>query len=242
MRNTYLVIVAGMILMLFSSELFAQAVVKSGKPKKVLMVGGGSSHDYQRWYKNEDTKFLDSFDHLEVQYTENTDSIAHYLKSTDLLILVNNQEIAAPSKVAIEKFIQKGKPMIMMHAAVWYNWNDWPKYNFEYVGGGSKSHEKVQEFKNLVVNNGHAITKNVSPQFNFQDELYRHEPDPAGKGIDVLVIGESLETGKVYPAVFTVNHPKSRLVGITQGHDQHSHLNKDYKAILINSVNWALKL
>jgi type 1 glutamine amidotransferase len=185
---------------------------------------------------------LDSFDHLEVQYTENTDSIAHYLKRTDLLILVNNQEIAAPSKVAIEKFIQKGKPMIMMHAAVWYNWNGWPKYNFEFVGGCSKSHEKVQEFKNLVVNNGHAITKNVSPQFNFQDELYRHEPDPAGKGIDVLVIGESLETGKVYPAVFTVNHPKSRLVGITQGHDQHSHLNKDYKAILINSVNWALKL
>ncbi|MDH5827000.1 ThuA domain-containing protein [Sphingobacterium faecium] len=212
------------------------------KKKNVLVVGGGGSHDFDRWYKIEDTKLINTMADVNAIYTDNTDSIRFYLKTTDLLVLTNNQPISKASQVAIEKFVAQGKPLILLHAAVWYNWEDWSKYNLEYVGGGSKSHENFQEFKNIVVNTAHPINQGVSPEFTFKDELYRHEPDATGKGIDVLVIGQSLETAKVYPAVFTVNHAKSRIVGITLGHDEHSHLNKDYRKILINAIHWALNI
>jgi type 1 glutamine amidotransferase len=212
------------------------------KKKNVLVVGGGGSHDFNRWYKTEDTQLINTIEAVHAIYTDNTDSIRFYLKTTDLLVLTNNQPIPKASQVAIEKFIAQGKPLILLHAAVWYNWQDWPKYNLAYVGGGSKSHENFQEFKNIVVNTAHPINKGVSPEFVFKDELYRHEPDASGKGIDVLVIGQSLETAKVYPAVFTVNHTKSKIVGITLGHDEHSHLDKDYRKILINAINWTLNI
>lgn len=240
MKNKILYVASVLMLLMLQNTFATTAIGQNPKPKKVLVVGGGSSHDYTTWYKKEDTQFLNSFDHLSVNYTENTDSIRHYLKTVDVLVLVNNQPIPAASQKAIEQFVQQGKPLVLLHAAVWYNWDEWPTYNKQFVGGGSKSHEQFQEFKNLVVNTAHPITQNVSSQFNFKDELYRHEPLVDGPGIQVLVVGESLETGKVYPAVFTVNHPKSKIVGITLGHDENSHLNKDYKTLLINSINWTL--
>ncbi len=236
MKNIVLQIVVLLGAFFTGGNLYAQKV------NQVIMVGGGSSHDYHRWYQQEDRDFLNQQSHLNVRYTENTDSLADYLKNADLLILVNNQEIAARSKNAIEKHVAKGKPVLMLHAATWYNWKDWPQYNLDYLSGGSNSHEKFQEFKHLVVNKAHPITQGVSPQFYFKDELYIYQPELKGRGIEVLLIGESLETGKVFPTVFTVKHPKAKLVGITLGHDEHSHLNEDYKTLLINSVNWALNL
>src|SRR5690606_3007662 len=173
-----------------------------------------------------------------VTYTENTDSIPEYLKRADLLSLTNNQPINATGQAAITKFVDKGDGLLLLHAAVWYNWADWPAYNLNYVGGGSKSHEKFQEFKNYVVNPAHPITQGVPTKFEFKDELYRHVPNPAAKGIEVLVIGQSKETDAVYPGVFTVKHKKARNAGMTLGHDEHSHQHEAYKALLINAVNW----
>ncbi len=242
MRNRILNITLAFLVSLIGTVASGAATVYAQKKKNVLVVGGGSSHDFNRWYKNEDTKLINSIPGVHAIYTDNTDSIRYYLKNMDLLVLTNNQPIPLTSQQAIEKFVAQGKPLILLHAAVWYNWNDWPKYNLAYVGGGSKSHETFQEFKNIVINTSNPITKGVSESFIFKDELYRHEPDPAGLGINVLVVGLSLETGKVYPVVYTVNHNVSRIVGITLGHDENSHLNTDYRKLLTNSVNWALNL
>lgn len=242
MKNLNVSLMLALLVSVMGSLVFNGGVVYAQKKKNVLVVGGGSSHDFNRWYKNEDTKLINSMPGIHAIYTENTDSIRYYLKTMDLLVLTNNQPIPAASQQAIEKFVAQGKPLVLLHAAVWYNWNDWPKYNLEYVGGGSKGHEKFQEFKNIVVNTTSPLTKDVSESFIFKDELYRHEPDAAGLGINVVVVGLSLETGKVYPVVYTVNHKSSRIVGITLGHDEHSHLNKNYKQILANAVNWSLKL
>lgn len=227
----------------FSNHVLAIEVspnVKNGKVKKVLVVGGGSSHDYDKWYKEADLALLNSLEGISAIYTDNTDSIQYYIKGVDLLILSNNQPITEKSQQAIEKFVSKGKPLVLLHAALWYNWQDWPLYNRVFVGGGSTSHEDFQEFKNRVVNPGHPITQGVSSQFSFKDELYRYVPDSESKGIEVLVIGQSLETDEIYPVVFTVKHPKSRIVGITLGHDGDSHLNDDYKKLVVNAVKWTL--
>ncbi len=211
------------------------------KTVRILMVGGGGSHDFGRWYGQEDTKTIESAGAYSVTYTERPDSIPAYLKQADLLILTNNQPIPAEGQAAITKFVEKGHGLLLLHAAVWYNWADWPAYNLNYVGGGSKSHEKFQEFKNYVVNPAHPITQNVPQKFEFKDELYRHVPDPAAKGIEVLVIGQSKETDAVYPGVFTVKHRKAKIAGITLGHDEHSHEHEAYKTLLINAVNWIAK-
>ncbi|WP_257668386.1 ThuA domain-containing protein [Parapedobacter tibetensis] len=208
------------------------------KPIQVLMVGGGGSHDFDRWYRQEDTKTLESTGDFQVQYTDRPDSIAIYLKQADILILSNNQPIDEKGQAAITKFVEKGNGLLLLHAAVWYNWEDWPAYNLNYVGGGSKSHEKFQAFKNYVVNPSHPITQGVPQKFEFQDELYRHVPDSQAKGIEVLAIGQSKETDAVYPVVFTVKHRKARIVGITLGHDEHSHQHEAYKALLINAAKW----
>ena len=211
------------------------------KAKRVLLVGGGSSHDFERWYRGEDVKTLERDGAFAVRYTDRVDSIAAYLKSTDILVLSNNQPIDPAGQKAITKFVEKGNGLVLLHAAVWYNWADWPAYNLNYVGGGSKSHEKFQEFKNYVVDASHPITQGVAKRFDFKDELYRHEFDPAAKGVSVLVIGQSNETDAVYPVVYTVKHPKAKIVGITLGHDEHSHEHEAYQTLLINSLKWVSK-
>ncbi len=215
-------------------------VLAQTKPVQILMVGGGGSHDFARWYGQVDASLIESSGNYHVTYTERTDSIPAYLKQSDILILTNNQPIDAKGQAAITKFVEKGKGLLLLHAAVWYNWEDWPAYNLNYVGGGSKSHEKFQEFKNYVVNPAHPITQGVPAKFEFKDELYRHVPDPAAKGVEVLVIGQSKETDAVYPGVFTVKHPKARIVGITLGHDEHSHEHEAYRTLLVNAVNWVV--
>lgn len=221
--------------------LTAGTVGAQTKATQVLLVGGGSSHDFERWYRQEDVKTIEEGGAFSVRYTDRTDSIVHYLKNTDVLVLSNNQPIDEAGQKAIMKFANKGKGIVLLHAAVWYNWADWPAYNADLVGGGSRSHEKFQEFKNYVVNPTHPITQGVPSRFDFKDELYRHEFDPAAKGAEVLVIGQSIETDAVYPVVYTVKHPKAKVVGITLGHDEHSHEHEGYKKLLQNAVKWVLK-
>lgn len=79
------------------------------KPVSVLMVGGGSSHDFERWYRQEDVKTLESTGQFRVRYTDRTDSIAVYLKQTDVLILTNNQPIPEKDQKAITAFVEKGE-------------------------------------------------------------------------------------------------------------------------------------
>lgn len=244
-RRSKLLIRVGLLFSLIGFSVHVLAIeispeMKNDKVKKVLIVGGGSSHDYDKWYREADLTLLNNLERVSALYTDNTDSIQYYIKDIDLLILSNNQPIAEKSQRAIEKFVSKGKPLVLLHAALWYNWEDWPLYNRLFVGGGSSSHEDFQEFKNRVVNPGHPITQGVSSQFSFKDELYRYVPDTESEGIEVLVIGESLESDKIYPVVFTVKHPKSKIVGITLGHDGDSHLNDDYKKLVVNAVKWTL--
>lgn len=230
-------LIAGLGLLLIS----AGHAVGQTKAVRILMVGGGSSHDFGRWYAQEDKKTIESTGTYNVTYTEHTDSIPAYLKQVDLLILTNNQPISPEGQRAITKFVEKGRGLLLLHAAVWYNWTDWPEYNLNYVGGGSQSHEAFQEIKSFVVNTAHPITHGVPATFEFKDELYRYVPDPAAKGIEVLVIGQSKETDAVYPGVFTVKHRKARIAGITTGHDKHSHEHEAYRTLLVNAVNWISK-
>lgn len=212
--------------------------VNAQKSVEVLLVGGGASHDFDRWYGQEDAKTIETMDSYKVRYTDQVDSIPLYLKHSDILILSNNQPIGDEGKKAITRFVEKGNGLVLLHPALWYNWPDWPEYNRDFVSGGSKSHEEYRVFKNCIVNTAHPIVGNVPRTFELADELYRYTPDPDARGIEVLAIGMSKHTEEFYPVVFTVKYPKARIAGISLGHDEKSHTRDEYKTVLKNAVRW----
>ena len=76
-------------------------------------------------------------------------------------------------------------------------------------------------------------------KFKITDELYNFIPDPAGTPIEVLAQTTSPKSGKTFPQVWIVKHPKSRIVCITLGHDGRAHELPEYQTLLKNAFQWA---
>jgi type 1 glutamine amidotransferase len=55
----------------------------------------------------------------------------------------------------------------------------------------------------------------------------------------VLVTATSPKTGKTFPQIFVVKHPKAKIVGFTLGHDARAHDLPAYQTLLRNAVIWA---
>jgi uncharacterized protein len=211
------------------------------KTIQVLMVGGGASHDFDKWYKGTDVEILTRDGFANVRYTDNTDSIKIYLKEIDVLYLTNNQPIQdVGNRKAIMDFVNSGKGLVLGHAALWYNWEDWPEYNLLLASGGSRGHDKYGLFDVYVENKKHPVTKGVPKKFTLKDELYYFKVDPSGYGIEVLALAKSKESVG-FPSIFVVNHPKSRIVGIALGHDGESHNLDVYHQLLRNAIKWTAK-
>ncbi|MCF0061204.1 ThuA domain-containing protein [Dyadobacter chenwenxiniae] len=216
----------------------------SNKPGKkairVLLVGGGSSHDFDKWYKGADVETLQKDGFATVEYTSDPTTILSKLKDIDVLLLANNQPIADDAtRKAIFAFVDAGKGLVLAHPALWYNWKDWPEYNQKLVGGGSKGHDKYGPFDVTITNKKHPVTKNVPETFHLDDELYYQIPDESGSPIEVLATAKAAGSDKIFPSIFIVKYPKGRVVGIALGHDAASHTIAPYQTILRNAVQWA---
>ncbi len=211
----------------------------NAKSIRTLIVGGGSSHDFNRWYKQADAETLARDGFATVTDISNPDSMKYYLPTTDVLYLCFNQSINNPqSRQAIIDFVASGKGLVLGHAALWYNWKDWPEYNVQLVSGGTHGHDRYGSFEVNIVNNSHPVTRGVSKNFTLKDELYRYEPDPAGPGIEVLATANVAGSDKISTSVFVVKNNKARIVGIALGHDAASHDLPEYQALLRNAVKW----
>lgn len=210
------------------------------KPIKVLMVGGGSSHDFDEWYKGVDVATLEEGDLADVTYTDDPSTILHYLGETDVLFLATNQPIPdEATRKAIFAFADAGKGLILAHPALWYNWEDWPEYNQLMVSGGSRGHNAYGNF-NVDLIKKHPVTKGLPAHFSLDDELYYYKVDPAGPGIEILAQASNAETDP-FPSIFIVKNPKAKIVGIALGHDAASHELEAYQTLIRNAVKWASK-
>ena len=214
---------------------------KSGSIR-TLIVGGGTSHNFARWYKQADSITLSRDGLATVTYTSGLDSILPLLPQTDVLFLSTNQAMQDPNlRKAIFDFVEAGKGLVIVHAGTWYNHKDWPEYNARLVGGGSRSHERYGSFDFTITNPNHPITKGVTTSFNLKDELYRTVPDSTGAGIEVLAIATVPGTQTTYPELWVTKSAKGRIVGFTLGHDAESHDLPAYQTLLRNAVTWAAK-
>jgi type 1 glutamine amidotransferase len=212
------------------------------KPINVLIVGGGSSHDFDKWYKEEDVATLRKDGFANAEYTSDPTTILAKLPTIDVLYLANNQPIKdEATRKAIFAFVDAGKGLILAHPALWYNWNDWPEYNQKLVGGGSRGHNKYGAFDVTITNPKHPVMKGVPATFNLKDELYYFKADPAGTPLEILATAKAAGSDQVFPSVVIVKYPKGRIVGICLGHDGASHTIEPYKTLLRNCVKWAAK-
>ena len=218
-----------------------QAPFTWGEGTKVLLVGGGSSHDYQKFFNRADSATLKAAG-CSVNYTEDGAVTARELPKVDVAILsVNSPKWATPDlRKALFDFVAAGKGVVLLHPGMWYNFNDWPEFNREIVGGGSRGHDALGEFTVNIVNKDHAITKGVTTSFKIIDELYYMTPDTKGTAIEVLAeTSPSKKFQKPHPSVFVVKHPKARIAGIALGHDARAHDLPEYQQLLVNAAKWA---
>jgi type 1 glutamine amidotransferase len=205
----------------------------------VAILGGGSSHDFPQWFQRADSAILVGAG-ARVGYAGEPAGMLPVLSGADVLYQTANQPLNDPAlRQAIMAHVQAGKGLIVGHAGAWYNWRDWPEYNRQLVGGGARGHQRYGDFEVNVVRPDHPVMQGVPATFGIRDELYRVIPDTAGAKIEVLATAREAATGTVYPIIYTVQHPRARIIVNTLGHDGEAHNHPAYRQILQNSLRWA---
>ncbi len=211
------------------------------KQLDVLILGGGSAHDFQKWYGQRDVKTLKEAG-VHATYTEDPSRVKPALGAIDVLLLANNKSIPDEStRESIFEFVKQGGGLVISHAATWYNWGDWPEYNRQLVSGGASGHVHTSPFTVRGAGTEHPVMKDVNDTFKITDELYRFEHDQEGPPINVLARGTHEKENETHPVIWTVNAFNGRIVCNTLGHDGRAHKQPDYRQILVNSVRWAAK-
>ncbi len=204
-----------------------------------VIVGGGSSHDFERWLGREDVATLEAALDVRATYTGIAGDVARLVSGADVVALANNQPLPAEARAALFEHVGSGGGLVVVHAAAWHNWADWPEYNARLVGGGARSHERYGTFRVDVERPEHPLMAGVPASFEVADELYRFERDERGAPIEVLARGTSLETGASFPVVWTVDAGAGRVVVITLGHDGGAHEHPAFRTLLANAFRWA---
>ena len=162
------------------------------------------------------------------------------LKNVDVLIISNNKPFTDDAtKAAIMRHVRTGKGLIGLHPGLWYNWADWPEYNRQIMGGGSRGHDHYGEFEVTVTQPEHPLMRGMPARFTVKDELYWFEPDSTGPPLKVLATAHSPSKDKSFPMVFVVEQSKARIAGIALGHDAGAHELPAYQRLLRNAVLWA---
>jgi type 1 glutamine amidotransferase len=207
-----------------------------GSPR-VLIVGGGSAHDFDRWFNKKDTDTLEKAG-ASVRYTNDSSDIVGQLSDTDVLTLTNNNAMDGKQmRQRIFEFVNGGNGLMVLHASTWRNW-DWPRYYRELIGGAANGHRSLGEFQVKVTKPDHPVMQGVSKTFKITDELYYFIPGEDAAKMNVLATATHPEKDETFPVVWTVEHPDGRIAVTSLGHDGKAHKHPAYKAILTNGAKW----
>jgi type 1 glutamine amidotransferase len=206
---------------------------------RALLVGGGSSHDFETYFHLVDSATLKAAGGILTAYTSNIDETITQLANADVLVFSANHASFGTSKFqnALNSFADAGHGVVVLHAAAWYNWQDAPGYNQRFVGGGARSHGRG-EFTVYIRKPSHPVMRDIPAEFEIVDEQYRVKLDPSAN-VEVLAeTSPEAETKQAYASVWVVKDPKAKIVDIALGHDDKAHGNTAYKTMLVNAVRW----
>jgi putative membrane-bound dehydrogenase-like protein len=217
---------------------------EAGKTR-VLVIGGGSSHNFKDFFGTTDVATLKAAG-FTVHYTEDRDQAAAELANADAAIISVNRKFfdTGAYRKALFDFAAAGKGIVMLHPGTWYGFAGWPEINAQIVGGGARGHDKIHPFDVKAVKADHPVMQGVPPSFTVEDELYyvNAEPDKIPTGTAAIeVLAETSNSDKYqkpHPSVWITKHPKARIVGLALGHDARVHDLKPYQQLLINAAKW----
>lgn len=218
---------------------------EAGKTK-VLVIGGGSSHNFAEFFGKTDVATLKAAG-FSVHYTEDRDQAATELAGADVAIISVNRKFfdTIAYRKALFDFAAAGKGIIMLHPGTWYGFAGWPELNAQIVGGGARGHDKIHPFDVKAVKADHPVMAGVPASFTVEDELYYVNAEPANippGTAKITVLAETSPSDKYktpHPNVWITEHPKARIVGLALGHDARTHDLAPYKTLLSNAVKWA---
>jgi putative heme-binding domain-containing protein len=210
--------------------------------KKVLLIGGGSSHDFQRWFNEADSQTLRAAG-FSTRYVDTVEAAIPLLKEADAIVYSTNQGPfgGLGFQSALRQATDAGIGMVILHAGLWYNFGDNQTYNRVFVGGGSRGHDAIQEFMVKVTDPNHPVTAGLGDGFSAPDELYYSTFDPAGSPTTVLATATSPKSGKTFPSIWTVKHPNAKIACIASGHDERVHSLPAFQKLLANAVGWVAR-
>ena len=215
---------------------------EAGKAR-VLVIGGGSSHNFAKFFGETDVATLKAAG-FTVHYTEDRDQAAAELANADAAIISVNRKFfdTAAYRKALFDFAAAGKGIVMLHPGTWYGFGGWPELNAQIVGGGARGHDRIHPFDVKALQADHPVMKNVPASFTVEDELYYINAEGAPEGTAAIeVLAETSKSDKYqkpHPSVWITQHPKARVVGIALGHDGRTHDLRPYQQILINAAMW----
>lgn len=208
-----------------------------------LIFGGGSSHDWQAHFAGSLRETLIASELRPAQriaYSSSAQRLMQCLPELEFLILANNRSMTeAGLREALYAHVQADKALLLMHAATWYNWPDWPEYNRDLVGGGSRGHESYGAFEVRLEAPEHPALEGLPERFEITDELYRFELDQQGPGIEVLARGISKTSGQSYPVLWQLESESKRLFVTTLGHDGGAHDHPAFQRFVQNIAKLA---
>ncbi len=209
---------------------------------RALLIGGGSSHDFEKYFHLADSATLDTTGKIVTAYTSNADEALALMANADVIVLSANHGSFgnAPFQKALNAFADAGKGLVIVHAGTWYNWPVLSGYNKRFLGGGARGHG-FGDFQVFNKQPEHPVMVNVPAEFTIHDEHYKVELD-ADAAVEVLAMTSvEPQSKKAYPSVWVVKDPKARIVGIGLGHADEAHRNPAYQQLLINAVRWVAK-
>jgi type 1 glutamine amidotransferase len=204
------------------------------------LIGGGSSHDFEKWFHEADAATLKGAGY-DVAYTAQVDEALALLPQADALVLSTNQKEfgVAAFQEALRKFTGAGKGVVVLHPGAWYNWPPATGYNSQLLGGGARSHDALGPFTVTVNQPGHPIMAGVPASFEVIDELYQVTQEPGAKWDVLATTSTSKKTEKQHASVWISQQEKGRVAGIALGHDGRVHELAAFKTLLVNAVKWA---
>jgi putative membrane-bound dehydrogenase-like protein len=215
---------------------------EAGKTR-VLVIGGGSSHNFKDFFGTTDVATLKAAG-FTVHYTEDRDQAAAELANADAAIISVNRKFfdTAAYRKALFEFAAAGKGIVMLHPGTWYGFSGWPEINAQIVGGGARGHDKIHPFDVKAVKADHPVMKDVPASFTVEDELYYVNAEGTPEGTNAIeVLAETSNSDKYqkpHPSVWITKHPKARIVGLALGHDARTHDLKPYQQLLVNAAKW----
>lgn len=207
---------------------------------RVLLAGGGNSHDFAQWFDRADQKSLGESGRVVSIWTDQPAQATEQLAHADVLVLSANDASYQQNQAfrqALEAFASRGGGLVLLHSAVWHNWALWPKYNATFVGGGARGHDAYGEFSISLLKQAHPVLQGLPATFALKDELYRVVLD-APAGIEILAETSPAQDGKSYPSIWITPHPQARIVCVAPGHDAATHGNENFQRLLLNAVDW----